>query len=477
MQRGWLRALVLLMTLAAAPAVRADAVDQIVKSELARQFGPAIAIAVVRNGRIVKARGYGLANVEHRSPATASTFFQTGSVGKQFTAALVMLLVRDGKLDLDAPVSRYLDDTPASWARITVRHLLSHSAGLGYSDEQIDLRKDYTEAELLASAYRSPLQGQPGAQHSYGTLGYQVLGALCSRVGGKFYGEQLRERIFAPLQMQSRIVSERAIVPGRAAGYQRFAGVLENQDWVAPSQNTTADGSLYVSALDMARWSIALQQGLVLKPAELQAMWQATRLDSGQTADYGLGWALASRGGHRIVQHGGQWQGFSTHLLHLPDDRLTITVLMNRSNAQPQVLADRIAAHYLPALAVKPPSPPPAELLAATPIFVRGSMNEWGDRDRLLEASPGVFEARVALPTGMQQFKLGDAAWRIVDLGARFDENLMAPARQQTLETRGGNLYFDVRAQGDHIFRLVVRPGRAPALAVLPAPPNPPSRQ
>jgi CubicO group peptidase (beta-lactamase class C family) len=463
---------VLVVTALSTPA-RADAVDtidQIVESEALRQSSPGIGYAVVLNGQTLRAKGFGLSNIEHRAHVNAGTFFQTASVGKQFAAALVMLLVRDGKLKLDEPVAAYLPDTPPAWQGMTVRHLLTHTSGLARSDDTIDMRKDYSEAELLASAYRLPLRSAPGSKHDYSDLGYQVLGILCSRVGGKFYGDQMHDRLFEPLGMKARIISERDVIPGRAAGYVRFDGVLENQAWVAPSQNTTADGSLYVTAEDMARWSLALDGQRLLSKAEKELMWSPATLNDGQRVDYGFGWKLVNDAGHRQVRHSGDWQGFTTHLLHMPDDRLTISVLMNRAYGQPQVIADRIAANFIPALRKAAPVPPAVNVLARTPLFLRGSMNAWKDSAPLVEVEPGLLQVRLALAAGMQQFKVGDADGKVADFGARFDEAVVKPGRSQPLEFRGEDLFLELREAGEFLFQLDLRSKKGPVLTVLPAP-------
>ena len=449
-----------------APAAMADPIDKIVLSELQRQRSPSIGVAIVKDGVVTKAKGYGLANLEHRSPATAATVYQTASIGKQFTGALVMLLVRDGKIRLDDPISSHLVGAPAAWSAITVRHVLTHTAGFDRQDPAIDLRKDYTESELLESAYRVPLIGKPGEKHEYSNLGYQILGILCSRLGGKFYGDQLRERVFAPLNMQSRVISEHAIIPGRAAGYERSNGRFGNQLWVAPSQNTTADGSLYVSPRDMARWSMALQSEQILTKAEKETMWQPTQLANGDSESYGFGWKLFTESGHRVVRHRGDWQGFTTHILHLPEDRLTVTVLMNRAHAQPHAVVDRIVEHYFPALRKRPEAVPSEQVLLVEPLFLRGSMNEWKTSTPFLKVGQRALQARVLLPRGMQEFKVADAEWRIADFGVNYDEEPLRPSRVQGLVFKGDNIAMEVTDPGEYTFLLTVDAKGKPSLAV-----------
>src|SRR5580704_7550804 len=229
-----------------------DAVDEYVTAEMARQHVPGLSLLVVQHGKIVRAEGFGLANVELQVPVKAETVFQSGSVGKQFTATAVMMLVEEGKVALDDPLTKYFSDAPASWKEVTVRQLLSHTAGFTDYPEKFDFRKDWTEDELLKMVEGVPLAYPPGTKWDYSNLGYLTLGILIHRVTGEFYGDFLQQRIFQPLGMQTtRIISEADIVPNRAAGYRLVKGELKNQEWVAPKVNTTADGSLYFSILDL----------------------------------------------------------------------------------------------------------------------------------------------------------------------------------------------------------------------------------
>lgn len=328
-------------------AAHADPVDELVNAELARQQIPGAAIAVVKDGKIIKEAGYGMANLEHQAGVTPDTVFQSGSVGKQFTAALVLLLAADGKLRLDDPIARHLANTPAAWKKITVRHLLNHTAGLRDPDEIIKLNQNYTDAQLQRAGSTLPLQWAPGTKWAYSNFGYQLLGILCTRVGGKHYGEQLRERIFAPAGMQARIISERDIVPHRAAGYDVVNGQFKNQEWVSPTLNTTADGSLYLTARDLAKWHIALDGDQLLGAAIKQAMWTPTTLKDGGTVPYGFGWETSPTLELRSLWHDGAWQGFTTQSTRFVDEGLAVVVLTNRSDARVDTLLELVAGYYL----------------------------------------------------------------------------------------------------------------------------------
>lgn len=342
--------LILVSILVLARPAHADAVDDIVQAAMQRSHTPGLSLVVVRDGRIERSQGYGLANVEHKVPVTPQTVFQSGSIGKQFTAALVTLLAEDGKLKLDDPISRYLPGTPKAWKAITIRHLLTHTSGLTDPGKKVDLRKDYTDAQLVAIAATMPPSFQPGARWEYSNVGYHLLGFICNKAGGKFYGEQLRERIFAPLGMGARVISERDIVPHRAAGYDWLDGELKNQEWVSPTLNTTADGSLYLTAHDLALWDLALYGDQPLNARIKAATWTPVALMGGETHPYGFGWDLEPVNGHRRIWHNGSWQGFRSVISRFVDDRLTVIVLANSSAAPVEKIAGQVARHYLPAL-------------------------------------------------------------------------------------------------------------------------------
>ncbi len=220
-------AAVLCASLAGARAEGADAArlaraDAVVRAEMHLEQIPGLAIAIVDHGKVVLARGYGYANVEQSAPVTVDTVFQSGSVGKQFTAAAVMLLVEDGRLSLDDPVTQYLPEAPPEWKAIRIRHLLTHTAGIpDYRTEALpaDMRRSYTERELVQMVCASKPEFPPGERYSYSNPGYLLLGAIIGRVGGRHYSDLLGERVFRPLGMKSaREIDDADIIMHRAAG-------------------------------------------------------------------------------------------------------------------------------------------------------------------------------------------------------------------------------------------------------------------
>ncbi|MFN2622386.1 MAG: serine hydrolase domain-containing protein [Chthoniobacterales bacterium] len=338
-------------TLACANA-RADQLADFVNDYLKKKQIPGCAIMVRKDGELVHCAGYGLANLEHDVKATPQTVFQSGSIGKQFTAMLVIMLVEERKLSLGDPVSKFLK-VPATWSKITVRHLLTHTSGLGDYPEKFSLQKDYSEEEMLKMITAQPLAFEPGEKWDYSNLGYVTLGILIHKVTGEFYGDLLQKRVFGKLGMNAtRIINEADIIPNRAAGYRLENGQLKNQEWVAPTLNTTADGSLYLTAEDMAKWDEALEKRQLLSADGFKQMWTPGTLNDGTQAKYGFGWSLGKNAaGHRLIEHGGAWQGFTSYIGRHPDDHLSVAVFCNRAGASPSHIANVVAGFYVPALA------------------------------------------------------------------------------------------------------------------------------
>jgi CubicO group peptidase (beta-lactamase class C family) len=339
--------------LGSVPAERPDAavaVFDYIKTEMNRQHIPGLSLLVVKDGQIVLAEGFGLANVELQAPVKPETVFQSGSVGKQFTASAVMMLVEEGKIGLDDPLTKYFASAPPSWKDVTVRELLSHTAGFGDYPKNFNFRKDWTEDQELKMIESIPLAYPPGTKWDYSNLGYVTLGILIHRVTGEFYGDYLQQRIFRPLGMTSaRIISEADIIPNRAAGYQLVKGELKNQEWVAPMVNTTADGSLYFSILDLAKWDAALYTEKLLRRSSLDLMWTPVKLKNGEVNKngYGFGWFIERRSGHRCIHHDGAWQGFKTAIDRYVDDHLTVVALANLAQAEPGAITQHVAEMYL----------------------------------------------------------------------------------------------------------------------------------
>lgn len=354
---------VLAFSLAALPSAQTRAplsdaqiasIDSFVASEMARAHVPGVAVGIYSRGNILLAKGYGLANVELGVPVKPETIFQSGSVGKQFVSAAIMMLVEEGRVSLEDSIAKYFPGAPASWKPIRIKNLLSHTSGLAEyeSDDRTGpngpfyLRLDFTEDQLLHKIEALPIENPPGAKWNYRNTNYVLLGFLIHRVTGMFYADYLAKRIFKPLGMSStRLISDADIIPNRAAGYQWEDGALKNQDWVSPTFNSTADGTLYFNVLDLAKWDAALYTTQLLKQSSLDTMWTVYKLNNGKPNgdNYGFAWEITTQNGHRVIEHDGEWQGFTCDISRYPDDSLTVVVLTNFDSARPDYMAHVIA--------------------------------------------------------------------------------------------------------------------------------------
>lgn len=342
----------LLLLLVAVVAVRADKVDDHVKAMMEKQHIPGVALAVVKDGQIVKAEGYGLANIELNVPVRPDTVFKIGSVSKQLISAGILMLAQEGKLSLDDPISKYLEGTPETWKAITIRHLLTHTSGIVREAPGFDPLKIQNDADVIKTAYALPLRFAPGEKWEYCNVGYFSLAEIIRKVSGKAWGDYLNEVLFKPLGMNAtRPTSMTELVPNRANGYGWRDGKYSN---AAIYFALRPSGAFLSTVLDLAKWDAALYTDRFLKQATREEMWSEVKLNSGKTYTYGFGWDLDSVGGHKLRHHGGSLPGFRSELSRFIDDRLTVIVLANSNNADPENIALEVAEFYIPNLIPTP---------------------------------------------------------------------------------------------------------------------------
>ncbi|MGH6966993.1 MAG: serine hydrolase, partial [Phenylobacterium sp.] len=290
------------------------------------------AVLVAKNGKPIFRKAFGMADREWDVANTPQTRFRLGSITKQFTATAILQLAEQGKLSIDDPVSKYYPAAPATWAPITLKHLLTHTSGIpsytaipGFFAQQA--RLDKTPDEIIALTRDKPLEFQPGSKYAYDNTGYVLLGYVVEKVSGQPYAAYLQDHIFTPLGMKDTgyDVSD-AILPRRASGYSVAGGKAKNAAFLAMTLPYAA-GSLYSTVDDLLIWDQALHAGKPIKPASVAAMFT----DYG--FKYGFGQSIRVDNGHRIWGHNGGINGFSTQLNHLPDDGLTVIVLSNIEQA------------------------------------------------------------------------------------------------------------------------------------------------
>jgi CubicO group peptidase (beta-lactamase class C family) len=253
-------------------------------------------------------------------------------------------------------VSRYYAKSPPPWSNITIRHLLTHVSGIasytGLPAFNKTVRKDYEPDELIGLVTDLPLDFGPGENWRYNNSAYFLLGLIVEKVSGQSYNDFLAERIFRPLGMATaRVNRQFEIIPNRATGYEYRSNLLQRAEFVSPTQPFSA-GALVGTVLDLAKWDAALYTDKLLPVSVREEMWKPVKLNSGKTQPYGYGWQLGEIRDHRYVGHGGGINGFSTFILRLLDDRLTVIVLCNSGSGSAQAIAQGIARRYLPALSL-----------------------------------------------------------------------------------------------------------------------------
>ena len=334
---------------------RANGVDDLIMARMAERRVPGLSLAVIRNGKIVKAKGYGLANIELNVPSNPETVYRLGTTGKLFIATGIMLLVEENKISLDDTVSKYLAGAPEAWQKITVRHLLSHTSGVAHNPPDYDQLRIQSDLDVIKTAYPMPLIFPPGEKVGYSNLGYFILGEIISKASGKPGSEYLTERLFKPLQMNAtRTTSIADIVPNRASGYVLNGDRLQNvQIPLAPRPSWFLS-----SVLDLAKFDAALYTEKILKKTSLEQMWQPVKenesgVGSPKGSYFGFGWGVDRVNGHRVVFKGGSNAGFRATFVRFVDDNLTIIILGNGEAVRAQSLAYEVANFYIKDLRYK----------------------------------------------------------------------------------------------------------------------------
>ncbi|HEY8148106.1 MAG TPA: serine hydrolase domain-containing protein [Vicinamibacteria bacterium] len=318
--------------LANLPAAPAAAIDAAVQAALPRLGAPGLSIGVVRDRELRWSAGYGLADIENDVPATPASVYRLASVAKPITATAVLQLAERGRLDLDAPIQRYVPDFPEKPWPITARHLLAHQSGIrNWTDEEFHNTRRFTSiAESLIPFRDDALLFEPSTKTQYTSLGFTLLGAAVEGAGSTPFMEQLRASVFQPAGMESaRDDNVFAIVPHRARGYfRRGDGSLGNAP-LTDTSNRIPGGGLVATAEDAARFASALQRGLLLKPETLQMALTPQKLRGGRTTGYGLGWVVGRRGARREAYHVGGQPQVSTVLYMQPDAGVAVAILAN----------------------------------------------------------------------------------------------------------------------------------------------------
>lgn len=340
-----------------------DGVTAFLKAKMRQEQIPAMQIAVVRHGKIVKNAAYGVANVENGAPASTESVFSINSCTKAFTGVAIMQLAEAGKLKVDDPISNYLDDLPPAWQSITIKQVLAHVSGLpNIIDDKENLIGDGSEASAWAAVKTLPLEFRAGERFRYNQTGYVILGKIIDKLSGEPFAKFIEDHQFKPASMpHTRFGDSSDVIPHSAGGYS----YLHNVDGVwtkgerlsaiyvtFPTFFRTAAGITSTSG-DLANWLIALQSGKLLKDkASLQLLWTSVVLNDGTTSGMsallngsGLGWPVTTRAEHPAAAPIG---GMRSTFFVYPKDDLSVIVLTNLQGANPENFVDEVAAYYIP---------------------------------------------------------------------------------------------------------------------------------
>ncbi len=326
----------------------ADKVDKFIRAEMENRRIPGLALTIVRDGKTLKTAAYGFANLELKSPTKAETVFEIGSVTKQITAAGILLLQQQGKLSVDDKIATYLQDLPATWTNITLRHLLTHTSGIkSYTGlDGFELTKHLKQPQFLKALASVPVEFAPGEKWKYCNTGYSLLGYIIENVSGKKYWEFIGENIFGPLQMTSTTNREPSIIiPNRADGYELKKSALINRDY--DLTDIFSAGAIVSTVGDLAKWNAALNSEQLLNASSKSQMWTSGKLNDGKETGYGFGWHVTPPQPHPNIGHGGSTSGFSATLQRFPEDKLNVIILCNSGeDGVATALAKNIATFY-----------------------------------------------------------------------------------------------------------------------------------
>jgi D-alanyl-D-alanine carboxypeptidase len=328
-----------------------------------RTKAPSISIGIVKGGKLIRQQTFGKANLELDVDAKEGDLYEIGSITKEFTALAAMLLVEEGKLDLEDPIAKYLPDASDKWKDIRVRHLIYQISGLqDYAlVEGLGLVDNFDRAKFMTEMGKLDLDFQPGETWAYSNTNYALLGWIIEKAAGKEYTEFMQERVFKPLGMsKTTFSSPYGIVPRRAAGYMNVAGpdLLR-----APSSaaSINSDGTIISNIEDMAKWDACVRERKLLKKESWNLMLAPAKMNSGRTKPYGGGLNLTIPGGIEYIGHGGNSSGYSAGYAYYPAAGVSVIVLGNVYAFGGEPMAKQIAELYEPSLKPAAPKPTPKD--------------------------------------------------------------------------------------------------------------------
>lgn len=343
-----MKRLFLLLLLPAFSFAQVDSTDIIVKSIMERQRIVGLSLAIVKNGKTIVNKGYGLANVELNVPVDANTVIRLGSVSKQFFTTAIMKLVEEGKLSIEDSVHTFFPDAPETWRPIKVKNLMSHTSGLQREGPAYDNFKIQPDINIIRSAYNLPLVFKTGEKYQYCNLAYYMLAEIITRVSGMPWQDYIHEKLFVPAGMNNSYLTDfYPIIPNRASGYMHRKDTLVNATAMFAIRPS---GGFLSTSSDMIKWEKAIREkNIILKKENWDKLFQPFIKTSDKpelTEYYGFGWFIEQYKGHKLIHHGGANMGFRSEFAHFVNDGLSIIILTNTDEAFPRIIANALADYY-----------------------------------------------------------------------------------------------------------------------------------
>jgi CubicO group peptidase (beta-lactamase class C family) len=321
-----------------------DSVDSFIVKQVKDQRLAGLSIGIVQNGQIVKAKGYGFANLELNVPATEQTVYKLASVSKQMIATAIMYLQQEGKLRLTDTVTKYFRDAPTAWSNITIRNLLNHTSGLERESPAFNPGLVQPDSVLIRAAYRDPMVFSTGSKWQYCNLGYFMLADIIRQVSGMSFPQFMKKEIFEKYHLsKTQLTSAKTLVPNRADGYVLSKDTITNaEEYLA----LRPSGAFISTVGDLMKWELMIQHNEILSKDNWKLMLSdivKTGANNPETEYYGYGWFKSTYKGREIVYHGGSLPGFRTIYFRIPAEGTAIIILTNSDHADSRSIAKGVA--------------------------------------------------------------------------------------------------------------------------------------
>lgn len=323
-----------------------DAIDSFINVQLKDQKIPGLSIGIIKNGKVLKSKGYGLANMELNVPATANTIYKIGSISKQFVAVGILKLEEEGKLKVSDHISKYIKNTPANWKNITIRHLIVHTSGLRVEPPNFDGNDELSDSIYITRAFSDTLLHPTGSKFEYSNFAYFILADIIRIASKKSFSQFMEQDVFSPSNMiNTRTTSPNAIIPDRADGYTKnTSGSIIN----APNFIQVRPGGGFLSNIpDMLKWEMTMQKHQLLAPKSWNKIFSDTTITQltmdDQPMYYGYGWMENKMNEKLFVHHGGSMPGFKSVYFRYVEDNTAIIILTNAEYADAYAIAFGVA--------------------------------------------------------------------------------------------------------------------------------------